>query len=251
MERIKALNRYQKGILIVLMALALVFGVIYCIVSSRVGIDYHDVILELHEDNGNSVYAGTVTNQPCSFTVTADKTVTFRYGEKAYGPYTAKEDPTAIPKGKDYLTGVQILDGDTVFFRGGVYRSGEDLMLFDEDGNMVFDVTVITSGNGISTDENGNIIDPMAPSATTILELMSGPELVSKGNWFAYVGCILLSIFIAVSILFAEEMFQFSMLFRVRNVSQIEPSDWEICGRYIGWTALTIMAFAIYIIGLR
>lgn len=250
MERIKKLNRYQKGILIVLMAMALVFGVVYSMVSSLVGFSYQDVILPFREDSGNSVYAGTIHNQPCSFTVTANKAVTFQYGEKTYGPYTAAEDPTAIPEGKDYLTGVQILEGDAVFFRGGVYKPGEDLMLFDEDGNLVFDITV-TTNNGITTDEHGNVIDPMAPTAATILELMAGPELVSKGDWFAYVGCILLSIFIAVSILFAEEMFQFSMLFRVRNVSHIEPSDWEVCGRYIGWTVLTVMALVIYIIGLR
>lgn len=250
MERVKNLNRYQRGILIVLMAMALIFGVVYCLVSSREGISYQDVILEFHEDSGASVYAGTIDNQPCSFTVTADKAVTFRYGEKTYGPYTATEDPTAIPEGKDYLTGVQILEGDAVFFRGGVYRLNETLMLFHEDGNMVFDITVTTDNNGITTDENGNIIDPMQPTAATILELMAGPELVSKGDWFAYVGCVLLSIFISVSILFAEEMFQFSMLFRVQDVSHIEPSDWEICGRYIGWTVLTVTALVIYIVGL-
>ena len=250
MERIKELDRYQKGILLLLTAMIVVFGVIYSMVSSRVGFLYHDVILQPSEMNGNLVYSGSINDKESAFTVTADKTVTFQHGEKTYGPYTAKEDPTARPDDEEYLTGVEILDGDTVFFRGGVWRSADGLMLFGEDGGIILDITVYTE-YGTSYDADGNMIDPQEPSASTVLELMAGPELTSKGEWQAWFGAVFVSVLIAVSILFADEIFRFNLAFQIRDVDRVEPSDWEIAGRYIGWTILTIMTFVMYIIGLQ
>lgn len=250
MERIKELDRYQKGILLLLTAMIVVFGFIYSMASSRVGFLYHDVIFQPSEMNGNLVYSGSINDQESAFTVTADKTVTFQHGEKTYGPYTAKEDPTARPDDEEYLTGVEILDGDTVFFRGGVWRSADGLMLFGEDGGIILDITVYTE-YGTSYDADGNMIDPLEPSASTILELMAGPELTSKGEWQAWFGAVFVSVMIAVSILFADELFRFNLAFQIRDVDRAEPSDWEIAGRYIGWTILTIMTFVMYIIGLQ
>ena len=59
--------------------------------------------------------------------------------------------------------------------------------------------------------------------------------------------CILNALFV----LFADELFHWNLLFRIRNAEDAEPSDWEIAGRYVGWTAITIMAFVIFIIGLQ
>ena len=250
MERIKELDRYQKGILLLLSAMIVLFGVIYAIVSSRVGFLYNDGILIPSQENGSTVYSGTIRGQECRFTVTADKTVTFQCGEKIYGPYTAKEDPTARPEDQAYLTGVEILEGEKVFFRGGVWRSGDGLMLFEEDGGIIIHITA-TMSNGTVVDSNGNIVDQMAPSPTTVLELMDGPELTNKGQWGAWFGAVVISIFTAVSILFADELFRLNLMFRVRDVDMVDPSDWEVASRYIAWTIMAITAFAVYIIGLQ
>ena len=55
----------------------------------------------------------------------------------------------------------------------------------------------------------------------------------------------------AVTILFADELFRLELAFKVRNVDKVEPSEWEITGRYIGWLVLPIIALAIYIMGLQ
>ena len=60
-----------------------------------------------------------------------------------------------------------------------------------------------------------------------------------------------ISLIAAVSILFADELFRWGLVFRVRDVDLVEPSDWEIAGRYIGWTLMTVMAFAAYMMGLQ
>jgi hypothetical protein len=51
--------------------------------------------------------------------------------------------------------------------------------------------------------------------------------------------------------LFADELFRLELAFKVRNVDKVEPSEWEITGRYIGWLVLPIIALAIYIMGLQ
>ena len=60
MERIKTLNYYQKGIIIVMVAMILIFAVIYPKTISRVGYRYNDEILVPNQENGNIVYLNSV-----------------------------------------------------------------------------------------------------------------------------------------------------------------------------------------------
>jgi len=254
LERIKKLNRYQKGVLIVMIIMSLVFAVIYPMTISRVGFAYKDSILVPTIESGNTVYSGKLVGKQAVFTVSEDKTVVFQYGDKIYGPYTAIEDPTAIPKDKEiteFMTGVELRKGDEILFRGGIERFADDYWLYNEDGTLDnFGFSYVTS-DGIERDENGNIIDPVEPSASTIWNLMNEPELTHKGEGFAWFGAVFICILNALSILFADELFRWNLRFQIRNVDRAEPSDWEIAGRYIGWTVMTIMALVIFIIGLQ
>ena len=120
MERIKNLDRYQKGILVVLLAMAIVFAGVYANITSRIGYLYNDQILEAGSENGNTVYRAVVSGEEWCFTVTPEKTVTFRCGDKTYGPYTAKEDPDAVPENHEfskYMTGVEVRDEDWELLR--------------------------------------------------------------------------------------------------------------------------------------
>lgn len=255
MERIKSLNRYQKGVLLLMTVMVLVFTVIYPITIAREGFEYKDAILIPDYENGITVYSGEIKGEYASFTVSPDKTVEFRYGDKTYGPYTAKEDPTAIPKDEEFggLTkGVELRCGEEILFRGGVLTEGEgQRWIFNEDGSLEdFGVSVITS-NGIEVDENGNEIDTMEPSVSIILDLMAGPELTHKGEWMVWFLGVFLCIVTAISILFVDELFRFHLSFQIRNVDRVEPSDWEIAGRYITWTMMPIMALIIFIMGIK
>lgn len=257
MERIKKLDRYQKGILLLLVAMIVVFGVVYSVVSSKVGFLYMDKILEPSEKDGNIIYSGTIKGEESSFVVTPEKAVTFYHGNKIYGPYTAKEDPTAIPEDdvfSAHMTGVEVKAGEEIIFRGGIFEMGGSdsfRMLISEDGTNESIVITATISDGTVVDSNGNVVDQMEPSVSTILELMDDPELTRKGQWLAWFGGIFISVITAVSILLADELFRWNLAFQIRNVDYAEPSDWEIAGRYIGWTALTIMTFVIYIMGLQ
>ena len=98
MQRLTDLSRYSQFLLLVLVVMVSVFAVIYPVTISREGYLYREHLLIPTTENGSTVYSAKVKGQQWRITVTADKTVTFQFGDKQYGPYTAKEDPTAIPK---------------------------------------------------------------------------------------------------------------------------------------------------------
>jgi hypothetical protein len=91
----------------------------------------------------------------------------------------------------------------------------------------------------------------MKPSASTIYELTNNPELTQKGEGVAWFATVFICILNALSIIFADELFHLSLAFRIRNVEYVEASELEIAGRYIGWTAIAIMALVSFIVGLQ
>lgn len=254
MERFRQLGRYQKIILLLMTVMILVFTVIYPIVTARVGFLYEDSIFVPVEKDGSTVYSGNIRGTAALFTVSADKTVTFQYGSTVYGPYTVREDPAAIPKDDSLsgqMTGIEVRYGDEIVFRGGVVKSGDWRMLYNEDGSFEALRITATMSDGTVVDENGNRIDPMVPAVSTILDLMDGPALTHKGTWLGWFGGVVICIIAALTMLFADELFRWNASFLVRNADEAEPSDWEIAGRYIMWTALPIIAAVSFILGLR
>ena len=254
MERIKCLGRYQKGILLLMAAMSMMFAVLYFITIAREGFLYKDAILVPNYENGSTVYSGKIRGEQAGFTVCEDKTVYFQYDGKTYGPYTAREDAAAVPKDselKDHMAGVELRRGEDILFRGGVSDHGGYLWLYNEDGSMENIGITVTTNDGTEMDEYGNVIDPMEPSASTILAFMGGPELTHKGEWFAWFSGALLCAVNALLILFADELFHWTLRFHIRDADYAEPSDWEIAGRYISWTVFSVMALAVFIVGLQ
>ena len=244
MDRIKELGRYQKILLLLMAVMILAFTVIYPIVTALSGFLYEDTILVPAEEDGGTVYSGKIRGTAASFTVSADKTVIFQYGNTVYGPYTVKEDPTAIPKDSDLqaqMTGIELRCGGEIVFRGGVVNSGDWRMLYNEDGS--FDLLRSIT----ATMSDGT----MEPSVSTILDLTDGPALTHKGTWLGWFGGVLICVITALTMLFADELFRWNASFLVRNAEEAEPSDWEIAGRYITWTVLPVMAAVIFILGLK
>lgn len=182
MEKLRRLNRYQKFILLFMIAVILIFTVFYATTISR---------------------------------------VVFRYGDKTYDTYTVKEDPSAVPKNTELsedLTGIELLCGDDILFRGGFLRGGDPFLLYNENGD---------------------------------LELFNDPELTHKGSWLAWFCGVLICIVNTLSMLFADKLFHLSMSLQIRNADDAEPSDWELAGRYISWAVLPVAAVVCFVLGLQ
>lgn len=251
--RIRALGKYQKAVLAAAVLLVLVFSAIYPVTMGREGYLYRGALLTPGQEEGGTVYTGSVNGVQARFTVTPDRAVAFQYGEAAYGPYTAVEDPGAIPESADMsgLTGVELRKGEEVIFRGGVVRQGDTLWLYHENGDLENGGITITTSAGVTLDEDGNMVDPNEPSLSTILELMDGPALTRKGDWLPYLLGVFLCAVTAVTILFADELFRFQLSFRILQAEDAEPTDLELFGRYVAWTVLPIAALVIFLLGLQ
>lgn len=246
------LNGYQKGILIVMVVMALIFAFLYPKTISKVGYLYEDTILVPTQQDGATVYAGEIQDQQAQFTV-RDQSVSFRYGEKDYGEYTLKYDPTAVPKengAASAMTGIEIRHDGEIFFRGGVLESSRGSYLYNEDGSPDYSIIVIGS-DGVKMDGDGNVIDEMAPSASTIYKLLNEPELTHKGAGIVWFYGVLICVYNAVTIIWADVLFRWQLFFRVRDVDQVEPSEWEIACRYISWTVMVLGALYIFVLGLQ
>ena len=75
-------------------------------------------------------------------------------------------------------------------------------------------------------------------------------EHTNRGNIVLYIFGIIICIIAVVSMLFPDELFRLAMWPRVRNLYDVEPSDWELTVRVIEWYVLTIGAFVVFVIGL-
>ena len=255
--RLGRLGRYQKGVLLLLGAMTLLFTALYLAAAARKGFLYQNAILAPAQTDAGVVYAGRLRGGQARFTVSADRTVTFQYGGQTYGPYTAREDPSAVPQGHEasgYMTGVELFCGGELLFRGGVLDLDGRRWLYNADGSPADAVTVtVTYGNqgAVVLDENGHAIDPMEPSASVILDLMAGPALTHKGVWPLWACGVLLCALTAVSILFADELFRLGLALRIRDADCAQPSGLEIAGRYLSWTVLPAVALAVFVAGLK
>ena len=250
MERIRKLNRYQQALLLLMVLMLIVFTPIYGIASSREGFEYSGKLLLPETKDGTTVYSGKIDGKTASFTVTTDRTVTFRWGDQIFGPYTVSEDPTALPETPGLLDlpliGMEIRKNGELLFRGGVLHSGSNWYLYPQDGTtqtQTGDILIIYDSQPPANEEN-------EPSLPTILELVSGPKLTSGGDWMSYFYGFLISAANIVHILYADELFRHHLSFRIANAADAEPSELEIAGRYLGWTMLTGLALACFILGL-
>ncbi len=252
MNKLKALNLYQKLILLLNFALILVFTMVYGSRANQVGYLYRGEIFVPEESQSSLVYTGELQGIPTSFTLSQDNTLVYQCGDTSYGPYTLQEDETAIPEEMlGERTGWELRQGEDILFRGILFESSPHPVLVHEDGTMLVDVGMsISSSNGTLYDENARVIQESEPSIYTMVDIMTEPALTSKGNWEAWGFAVFVCVMTGITILFADELFRAGLLLKVREVEKVEPSDWEIAGRYLGWTVLSICALVYFILGL-
>lgn len=253
MERWKRLNLYQKILLLAMVVLPLAFFFVYARTIGRVGFSYHGRIFVPVRQGEDTVYSGRLDGQDARFTLRGDGTVEFQCGSRSFGPYTAVEDPDALPEDAPLLegiTGVVLYEGDQILFRGGVAAQGGVCLLYSADDSWNDGFIQYRSGSSWY-DAAGNPVDPVQPSPSAILLLMNGPPLTHKGSWLPWLCAVGLCVLNALAILFADELFRWGLQFQIRNPERAEPSDWEIASRYLGWTFVTLGVLALLVAGLQ
>ena len=253
-ERIQNLSLFRKLMMILLAVMLLVFTVLYLISTAKKGFPYQNALLIPEEVSGGTRYSGAVQGEEVSFFVSADGTVEFRYGDKAYGPYVLKEDPSAVPenlKRNISIKGIELYSREKLVFRGGMWKiSDSQIELYNEKGEPDIGISVMTP-NGTVTPQNGTVSDGREPSAATIISLMEGPALTTKGSWLGWLSGTLLSVSTMFHIFFADDLFRWRLHLWARNTEGAEPSDWVVTMRAVGWVMITLVAVIAYVMGLR
>lgn len=249
-------NWFEKGVILALIVMAVVFAFVYHHTVSQKGYSYMGSLLMPSQEGDTTLYSGTLKDKEAVFTVTADKQVTFRHGYIVYGPYTVKEDPSAVPKDHEYaqyMTGLEIKKGDDIFFRGAYMEmaDGKIRQFYNEAGESVSVNTKVYASNGITKDEYGNVIDPMEPTVGNILTLVQGPKLTHRGNWAMYFICLFFSVVTVFLVLYGEELMRWRMRFYIRDADDVEFTEGMYIGRYIGFVILVVMFLVFYIKGLH
>ena len=260
-DRINNLKGYQKFFLIAAAVMALGFSVLYIITIRREGYAYNGSLLVLSREGENRIYSGDLEQRRAVFTVMPDKTLSFQYGEKTYGPYTFKEDSSAVPKvwkNDDTVSGVELYLEGKLIFRGGIRvhhtasGHGEIWAVYNEDGSYFSDFPLsVSGGEGTVTVHNGQVVDPMEPSVWTVLNLMHDPPLTHRGRGGFWSGGTLLGFVMALSVLYADDLFRHRVKQVVKDVEEPEPTEWEITSRIISWLMGLIAMAAIYYTGLQ
>ena len=258
MERIREMGKYQRGVLFLTLAMIVIFTILYPLLYPRVGFmcnndyAYSTTFLEMRQEGEVTVYEGWVEGKKLTFRIEEADTLVCYYADKTYGPFTVRRDPTAKPNtltNKPNLVGVEILEGEEVFFRGGVLVTDRENMymkLYDEEFYS-YNPGEIILGNSSTVNVK---TDPIKPKEATILRLLAGPKLSRAVNWWDWVSGMYFAICTVIYALFADELFRFRMSFRVSNAENLYPSDWEIASRYIGWTACAAIALYFFVKGL-
>lgn len=252
MTQYKDMSRYEQFIIIAAAVLFAVFTIWCIVITSQRGYKYCDTILVRSVQDGNTIYAGKVAGEEARFTVASDGNITFTYGKKVYGPYTVKNDSSAMPQGKGCVAGLVVREKGEVVFRGGYTVCNGYRLYYNQDGSSgLSDLTVSFSSGGIVTDADGNIIDTTKPSISTIIAIAEGPKLEHKGSWLMWFIATLLAGSTVFSVFYADALFRLRLSYRVRDVEMLEPSDWEIDSRMIGWGLSLFLVMFIYIMGLQ
>ncbi len=253
------MSLYQTGLLAVLTAMILGFGIASVASGMRKGIVYGDSLLYVSEEDGVVRYTGRLDGEPAEFTVRSDGVVEYRWGEFRYGPYTVVEDSSAIPDGmSDSGPGFEIRREDEILFRGiGYGTKKENLVLVTENGEHLFpggNMSISVGGDTKVYTLDGRELDleeSHEPSLNLLLWLVRGPELSHRGSFGAYLLVTLLAAVNILAICCPEWMFRLGLLGHVKNPEAAEPADFYLSYTRFFWAALTVLIAVLYWLAVR
>jgi hypothetical protein len=246
----QALSMGQRVLLLLQAFLIVLFGVLYVTVGRQQVISYQDALFRRQVQGDTTVYTGKLNGERAVWTVSPGPVVKFQWGATGFGPYTITADSTALPAEQDLpeyfpsyaLTGVEVREGDQVLFRGGFsFSASTGFWLISEDGEVdSFGITIV-SGDQSKTE----------PSVRNILRVALAPEPTQRGSWGFFLLGVLCCVLCAASLLFADELFRWNLSFEIKDAHRAEPTEWALFCRWVSWVALTIVALAVFLIGLN
>lgn len=240
-------TKFQKIVLLILAAMAVLFAVLTAVSRSQKGAYFEETLLRPSYPAGNvTVYAGKAHGTPVDITVTRDsetRTAVEFLIEGVLDDVCVVEYPLAPIRTEDGYTvdGVRITKNGKLLFEGG-YSAAEIYGWYSPEG--VHDMDgFVTVRAGTQDPWNGFEVDKNAA-----LRFALGPELESWGSWGLYFLLLVFTLFVALDAAFPRTVFYLQHCCDVRDP---EPSDFYLACQKAGWVVFPLLLLAGYCYALR
>lgn len=240
-------TKFQKIVLLILAAMAVLFAVLTAVSQSQKGAYFEETLLRPSYPAGNvTVYAGKAHGTPVEITVTRESgtraAVEFLI-EGVLDDVCVVDYPLAPIRTEDGYTvdGVRITKNGKLLFEGG-YGAAEIYGWYDLNGT--FD------SSGFIT-VRGSTYDPWRGFEVNKHHAMGfalGPELESRGSWGMYFLMLLATFFVALDAAFPMSVFYLQHCCDVRDP---EPSDFYLACQKAGWVVFPLLLLGGYCYALR
>lgn len=241
-------ERYQKIILCIYLAMAIIFAIWTGISRSNDGVQFRETLLEVSEQGGTTVYSGVVYGIPVTIT-NREENGTKYVNFSADGEYYATcrvEYPEGTIKTEfgTEVKRIKIIRNDEVLFSGGYDPAPEInsyMKFYSEDGTWNMDPMVsIRASNGVDPWYNFEF------DMSDIIRFAGSPKTSAYGSWGRYFLALFVSVIGAVTTAFPNTIFYLEHFLSVYNP---EPTDFYYICHKIASVIYVGMTFFAYING--
>lgn len=243
-------SAYQKVILCLFAAMAVIFAVWTAVSRTDDGVLFRDTMLKVSEQNSSTVYSGEVYGTAVTITRREEngaKLVNFSADGKYYANCRVEypEGTIKTEYGTEVMR-IKITRNDEVLFSGGYDpepKLNSYMHYFNEDGTWSMDPMVSARA------ENGaapwfNFEFDMAD----IMRFANEPDLSAYGSWLIYFITLFGSILGALETAFPYAIFYFNHFLHVRNP---EPTDLYLICHKIGSVVYAVFILIMYLKGVH
>lgn len=234
---------YQKVILWLFAAMAVIFAVWTGISRAHEGVSFHETLLKVSRQGSSTVYSGKLYGDAVTVTCREEngtKYVNFSADGKYYATCRVEYPKGTITTEFGKSVGrIRVIRNDEVLFSGGYdpEPDGNDyLQYYSEDGAWDPLITISATGNG----------DPwyyFEFDVHDILRFAGEVETSVRGSLTFYFVALFFSVLGAIMTAFPDELFYLNHFLSVRDP---EPTEFYYATHKIGCALFLVIAFAVY-----
>ena len=234
---------FQKVILCLFAAVAVIFAVWTAVSRTHEGVSFREKLLKVSRQGNTTVYSGKLYGDAVTITSREEngtKYVNFSADGKYYANCRVEypEGTIRTEYGKEVIR-IKVIRNDEVLFSGGYDPDPADneyLKYYSEDGEWDPLITISAMGNG----------DPwyyFEFGVNDILRFAGEVETSVRGSLTIYFVALFFSVIGAIVTAFPDELFYLNHFLSVRDP---EPTEFYYATHKIGCVLFLVLAFAVY-----
>ena len=251
-DKWQTFDKFQKVMLCLLAAMVILFAILMGMSRCRLGVEFHESLLEMQGTAENAAYSGKAQGADVSIVVSrSDETtvgLSFEIGEHVHDTCLVEYPLEPIQTEHGQKPGLRVSRNGEVVFEGAYdpadYSEGIGYVLYDQDGQFTFShaLSVHVYGGG------NDYWEHYEPGVDTILRFANGPELTARGDWLGFFVACFAVLMAAILTVFPYELFLMKHHWYVENP---EPTDFYYLSIRVSSVLLAGMALIAFLFALR